>query len=83
MKILYFAWFAEKIGKREEEIEVDSSVDTIDKLIYLLRKQGKAYEETFAELSLVKVAINKKIVEHENPLTPQDEVAFFPPITGG
>ena len=83
MKILYFAWFGEKIGKRQEEIEINSSIDNIDKLIELLCKKGKQYEEVFAEPSLVKVAVNKKIAERQTKLSPQDEVAFFPPITGG
>ncbi len=83
MKILYFAWFGEKIGKRQEEIETNSSIDNVDKLIELLRKKGTQYEEVFAEASLVKVAVNKRIADRQKKLAPQDEVAFFPPITGG
>ncbi len=83
MKILYFAWFAEKLGKREEELEVDKSLDSIDKLIAFLCARDEAYKAIFAEKTLLKYAVNKRVVEGDAPLSPDDEVAFFPPITGG
>ena len=83
MKILYFAWFAEKLGKREEVLEADATLDRLDKLVAFLSARNEAYREVFAQKSLVKCAVNKRLVEGDAPLSPDDEVAFFPPITGG
>ena len=87
MKILYFAWFAEKLGKREEELAeelaTDKNIDSLDKLIAFLCLQNETYQEIFAQKSLVKCAVNKRMVEGNAPLSPDDEIAFFPPITGG
>ncbi len=82
MKILYFAWFAEKLGKREEDI-VASDLDSLDKLVAALCARDESYREIFAQKSLVKCAVNKRVVEGNTSLAPDDEVAFFPPITGG
>ena len=83
MKILYFAWFAEKLGKREEEIEADSNLDSLDKLIELLCARDEEHRKIFSQKNLLKCAVNKRLVEGDTPLCSDDEVAFFPPITGG
>ena len=83
MKILYFAWFAEKLGKREEELESCAGLDSLDKLVDFLRSRDDIHKEIFAQKSLVKCAVNKRVVEGNAPLSPDDEIAFFPPITGG
>ncbi len=87
MRILYFAWFAEKLGKREETFDAaeigDHHLDSLDKLVAFLCARNEAYREIFAQESLVKCAVNKRVVEGNIPLSPDDEVAFFPPITGG
>ncbi len=87
MKILYFAWFAEKLGTREEDIDAcdisDKRLDSLDKLVAFLCARNEVYRSIFAQKSLVKCAVNKRVVEGDTPISPDDEIAFFPPITGG
>lgn len=83
MKILYFAWVRQKIGKSEEDISLPAQVDTVSGLLALLRDRGEGYAEAFADLSRVRAAVNQEHVRFETKLANEDEVAFFPPVTGG
>lgn len=83
MKVLYFAWLRQKVGIGEEILSPPETVSTPSDLIGWLRTQGPAYETAFADISAVKVAINQEFSEFDAPLNPNDEVAFFPPVTGG
>lgn len=83
VKVLYFASVKERLGREVEEIEVPAGVSTVGGLRVHLGARGGAYAEVFGEKKLVKAAVNHDMV----PLTAQvkagDEVAFFPPVTGG
>lgn len=83
MKIVYFAWLREKTGRAEEEVEPPESVTDVRGLVEWLRGQGGGYAEAFADLGPVRVAVNQEYVTLDQPVGPGDEVAFFPPVTGG
>ncbi len=83
MKLLYFAWVRQKIGTSEEELSVPASVGTVLELIELLRKRGGGYEAAFRDLKALRVAVNQKHTGFDASLAAGDEVAFFPPVTGG
>lgn len=83
MKILYFAWLRQKIGKGEENIALPSDVGNVSDLIALLRARGDGYSEAFADPSHVRAAVNHAHVRFDAKLEDDDEVAFFPPVTGG
>lgn len=83
MKLLYFAWVHTRIGLAEEEVAPPPEVANVGELIAWLRRRGAGYKAAFADLSAVRVAVNQDFAEPETLVTPGDEVAFFPPITGG
>jgi molybdopterin synthase sulfur carrier subunit len=83
MRILYFAWVRQKVGKSEEEIALPRQVNTVAELIEFLRNRGGGYLEAFADPARIRAAINQEHVRFDAKLGSDDEVAFFPPVTGG
>lgn len=83
MKILYFAWVRQKIGKGEEELALPKQIGTVSELLGLLRNRGGGYSEAFADPSRIRAAVNQEHVRFDAKLANDDEVAFFPPVTGG
>ena len=83
MKILYFSWLKEKIGTSSEEIEKPKKVKTIMDLIQFLKNSSNGHKDAFAHLKSIKVAVNKNFANFETEVNNNDEIAFFPPVTGG
>ena len=82
MKIVYFASLRERIGKSVEEVEVPETVRTLGELIAWLSARDEAYAATFAE-TIVRAAIDKKHAKPDESIVGAQEIAFFPPMTGG
>ena len=83
MKLLYFAWLRTRIGCAEEEVELPPDVQDVAALLDWLRSRGARYSEALRDLSVVRVAVNQDYVRPEHPVREGDEVAIFPPVTGG
>jgi molybdopterin synthase sulfur carrier subunit len=83
LRILYFAWVRERIGLGEESVEPPAGTRTVADLIAWLRSRGAGYAEALADTARVRCAVNQDFATPEAALAPGDEVAFFPPITGG
>ncbi|NNG05576.1 MAG: molybdopterin converting factor subunit 1 [Inquilinus sp.] len=83
MKLLYFAWLKTKIGIAEEEVSPPPEVRDVAALIDWLKGRGPAYAEALANDAVVKVAVNQEFARRDAPLAAGDEVALFPPVTGG
>ena len=83
MKLLYFAWVRQKVGTSEETLAVPAGVTTVAELARHLCARGGGYAETFADLKRLRAAVNLEHVPFDAPIQPDDEVAFFPPVTGG
>ncbi|HEV2549325.1 MAG TPA: molybdopterin converting factor subunit 1 [Stellaceae bacterium] len=83
MKILYFAWLRAKIGKAEEEIELPTDVTTVAGLLDWLKARGPGFAEALKDQRVVRVAVNQHYVGWDHRLQSTDEVALFPPVTGG
>ena len=83
MKILYFAWVRQNIGKSEEEVDLSPQISTIADLIDHLRNRGGGYAEAFADPARIRAALNQEHVRFDATIGNDDEVAFFPPVTGG
>lgn len=83
IKLLYFASVKERLGKDAEDIEVPPGISTVGGLRAHLSERGGAYADVFAEKKLVKAAVNQDMVAPTASLKGGDEVAFFPPVTGG
>lgn len=83
VRVLFFASLREQLGTGAEELELPGDVTTVAGLRAHLKARGGAYEKAFADKSLVRIAINQEMVSLVNPIEHGDEVAFFPPVTGG
>ena len=83
MKVRYFAWVRERVGKPEEEIELPASVATVADLMAHLAEQGEEYAHAFENRKAIRAAINRAHVKHDAALDGAREIAFFPPMTGG
>lgn len=83
MTLLYFAWVRQKIGKSEETMPLPASVTDVAALIAHLKTLGANYADTFAEPSRIRVAVNQHHGGFNVAISDADEVAFFPPVTGG
>jgi sulfur-carrier protein len=83
MKVLYFAWLRQKIGTGEEQIDPPETVATAGQLIDWLVTRGPGYATAFKDARAVKIAVNQTFGDRETPIAANDEVAFFPPVTGG
>jgi len=83
MKILYFAWLRQKIGVSREEIDPPSEINTLGELIRWLKGQSPGHADAFLDETAVHAAINHEFATTDVAIKPGDEIAFFPPITGG
>lgn len=83
MKLLYFAWVRQKIGRGEETIELPDDVKTVGALALHLRARGSGYAEAFADPKQLRAAVNQDHAPFDAAIAANDEVAFFPPVTGG
>ncbi len=83
MKLLYFAWLRSKIGTGSEELAPPAEVRDVGALLDWLRGRGAGYADALADLALVRVAVNQEYVGLDHPVRASDEVALFPPVTGG
>lgn len=82
-KILYFASLAETLGMRSEQIELPADCDSVARLVLLLRARGEPFDSTFDGKTRILVAINQQMSDADVPISGNDEIAFFPPVTGG
>ncbi len=83
VKVLFFAGLREQLGTSAEEIELPAGVSTVAGLRSHLRSRGGPYEKAFADRALVRIAVNQDMVAPTAGIKGGDEVAFFPPVTGG
>ncbi|HEV2302392.1 MAG TPA: molybdopterin converting factor subunit 1 [Stellaceae bacterium] len=83
MKLLYFAWLRARIGVAEEEVALPAEVRDVAGLIEWLRTRGPSYREALAKPEAIRVAVNYDYVGRDHPVEDADEVALFPPVTGG
>ena len=83
VKVLYFAALREQLGIGGEEIELPAGVGTVAALRAHLRARGGAWQSALAEVKLVRMAVNQDMAQPSAAIKQGDEVAFFPPVTGG
>lgn len=83
IKLLYFAWLRSKIGQAEEQMALPEGVADVGGLIAHLQARGGGYADALANIDVVKVAVNQEYAPFSHPVKPGDEVALFPPVTGG
>jgi molybdopterin synthase sulfur carrier subunit len=83
VKLLYFAWLRARVGCAEEEVALPPQVHDVAGLLDWLRGRGGGHAEALRDLRVVRVAINHDYVGLGHPVREDDEVAIFPPVTGG
>jgi sulfur-carrier protein len=83
VKILYFAWVRERVGKAEEIVEPPAGIATVGDLIGWLAGRGEEYAHAFDNPGVIRAAIDRAHVKADAAIAGAREVAFFPPMTGG
>ncbi|KKJ77696.1 molybdenum cofactor biosynthesis protein MoaD [Kiloniella litopenaei] len=83
MKILYFAWLRTTIGKSSEDISPPEAVHTVSDLLNWLPSLGENYSSALEKRDLLRIAINQEYADLDQKIKPGDEIAIFPPVTGG
>ena len=83
MKILYFAWLRERLNRGEEEVSPPAEVATVADLIDWLATRDEAFALAVEKRSLIKAAVDAKLVRPDAPIAGASVVALFPPMTGG
>lgn len=83
MKLLYFAWVRQKLGRSEEDLPLPQNVSTVAQLAMWLAARDDRYAAVFAEPQRLRAAVNQEHANWNASVRDGDEVAFFPPVTGG
>ena len=83
IKLLYFAWLRARIGQAEEEVALPAGVGDVAGLLDWLQGRGGGYAVALRDPSVIRVAVNQDYVGRDHPIREGDEVALFPPVTGG
>ncbi len=83
MKLLYFARLRELLARDTETVALPDGVATVAELVGWLRGRPGGFADAFADVSWLRIAVNQSFADLETRLSPDDEVAFFPPMTGG
>jgi len=84
MRVLYFAWVRQKIGVAEEVLEPPpAAVRDVASLVEYLAARSPGHAAAFANRRQVRAAVNQEFATPDHPVAPGDEIAFFPPVTGG
>ena len=83
MVVKYFSWIKEHIGKSEEQIDLPSNITNVNQLINYLNEIDEKYNIIFKKKELIKIAVNKTYSSFDTKIRNSDEIAFFPPVTGG
>jgi molybdopterin synthase sulfur carrier subunit len=83
VKLRYFAWVRERVGKAEEDLDPPANIATVAELVAWLAQQGEGYAYAFENPKVIRAAIDKSHVRGDARIAGASEVAFFPPMTGG
>lgn len=83
VKLRYFAWVRERVGKPEEDLDLPASIATVTELVQWLRGRGEEYARAFENPKVVRAAIDRAHVKPDAAIAGAREIAFFPPMTGG
>jgi molybdopterin synthase sulfur carrier subunit len=83
VKLIYFAWVRERVGKPEEDVDLPVGVATVGDVIAWLAKRGDEYAHAFENPKIIRAAIDRAHVRADTTIAGAREIAFFPPMTGG
>ena len=82
LQLRYFASLRESLGIGDEQIELPDGVNNLPGLTRWLQRRGESWESALADTRL-HIAVNQEIVKTDAAIVDGDEIAWFPPVTGG
>ena len=80
---LYFAWLRQKTGIDAEDVEMPPEISDVAGLLDWLKERNSNFADALADFDSIRVAVNQEFAELDAPVAQGDEVAIFPPMTGG
>jgi sulfur-carrier protein len=83
VRLVYFAWVREKVGRAEELVDLPPGVATVSDLVTWLKSRGAEYASAFERSEVIRAAIDQTHVKPGASVEGAREIAFFPPVTGG
>ncbi len=83
LDLLYFAWVKERMGRPAETLPLPPGIATVGALATWLQARDGAGARAFAHPAAIRAAVNQDFATPETPIHDGDEIAFFPPVTGG
>lgn len=83
IKLLYFAWVRSRTGTGSETVPLPATVRNVGELLAWLKTRSPGHADALKDTSAIRVAVNQNYVQAEHPVKPGDEIAIFPPVTGG
>ncbi|MBC8211130.1 MAG: molybdopterin converting factor subunit 1 [Gammaproteobacteria bacterium] len=82
-RLLYFASLREQINTDQEQLELPQDVTSVHLLKGLLAQRGGRWNEAFSASTALLVSVNQQMANEQSKIQNADEIAFFPPVTGG
>ena len=83
MKIIYFAKIREIKGKKTEKVDIPDNISTIEQLLFYLTTLGEEYNHALNDINKIHVACDQEYVGNDFNFKDCQEIAIFPPVTGG
>jgi len=83
VRILYFAWVRQKVGIAEEILVPPAEERDVAGLVHWLAARSPGHADAFAQPKQIRAAVNQEFAQPDSPVAANDEIAFFPPVTGG
>jgi molybdopterin synthase sulfur carrier subunit len=83
VRLRYFAWVRERIGRPEEDVDLPANIKTVGELVQWLSMRGEEYGYAFENPKVIRAAIDQTHVQSGASIKDAREIAFFPPMTGG
>lgn len=81
--VLYFAWVRQRVGKGAESLPLPHGVNNVQSLMRYLQTLSDGHDAGLHQPDKIRVSVNQEFVTLDHPVSDGDEVAFFPPVTGG
>jgi molybdopterin synthase sulfur carrier subunit len=83
MHIKYFSWVRDQIGVESENITLSKEITSVNDLLKYLKNKSEKHNKALSDISVIRCAVNMEVVNLDFSINNNDEIALFPPMTGG